>query len=98
MTTMDNHESADASEETAQEQRDKAALEDKGALKPCEACGGEFVHFPIRTFLQTVEADGTMRRGTGAEMVTAMCRDCGLMRLHAAQLLFFEDDEEEVSS
>jgi hypothetical protein len=92
---MNSHESADPGEETAQEQRDKAALEDKGALKPCEACGGDFVPFPVRTFLQTVNADGTMRRGTGAEMVTAMCRACGLMRLHAAELLFFEDDEDE---
>jgi hypothetical protein len=92
---MDSHGSPDAGEKTAQEQRDKAALEDKGALKPCEACGGEFVHFPIRTFLQTLNADGTMRRGSGAEMVTAMCRHCGLMRLHAAELLFFDDGEDD---
>jgi hypothetical protein len=31
----------------------------------------------------------------GGEMVTAMCSNCGLMRLHAAQLLFFEDDDED---
>lgn len=90
---MKHHESADASEETAQGKRDKAALEDKGALKPCEACGGEFEPFPIRSFLQSVE-DGTMKRGVGLEVVKAMCSDCGLLRLHVAELLFFEDNED----
>lgn len=84
--------SADTGEESAQAKRDKAALEDKGALKPCEACGGEFGPFPFRSFLQSVE-DGTMRRGVGLEVVKSMCSNCGLLRLHVADLLFYEDGE-----
>jgi hypothetical protein len=92
---MNNHESANAGEESAQDQRDKAALDDKGALKSCEVCGGEFAPFPGRAFIQSVEEDGTYRRGMGLEVVKSMCTNCGLLRLHAAELLFFEDGEDD---
>jgi hypothetical protein len=91
---MNNDESADTGEETAQEQGDKAALDDKGALKPCEVCGGEFAAFPGRAFIQSVEEDGTYTPATGLEVVKSMCTNCGLLRLHVAELLFFEDDED----
>lgn len=90
---MDGHELSESGEESAYAERDKAALEDKGALKPCEACGGNFVPFGMRSFLQLVDEPGTMRRGTGTEMAMAMCANCGLMRFHAVSLLEMDEDD-----
>jgi len=80
-------ESSKSSEDAANRWRDQTALEDKGALKPCEACGGEFRPVGTRTFLQSIDADGSLRSGIGAEAITAICINCGLLRFHFAALL-----------
>jgi hypothetical protein len=85
--------SSDSGEEPAYAERDKAALEDKGALKPCEACGGRFVPLGLRSFLQTIDEPGVMRRGFGTEMALAMCLDCGLMRFHSISLLEMDEGD-----
>lgn len=90
---MDGHELSQSGEEPAYAERDKAALENKGALKPCEACGGDFAPLGLRGFLQMVDEPGTMRRNTGGEMALAMCSNCGLMRFHAVTLLEMDDDD-----
>lgn len=90
---MNEPESPETSQEPAYAERDKAALEDKGALKPCEACGGNFVPFGMRSFLQLVDEPGALRRNTGAEMAMAMCANCGLMRFHAVSLLEMDEDD-----
>lgn len=88
-------ESTDSGEEPAYAERDKAALEDKGALKPCEACGGEFRALGLRMFFQSVDDDDTMRRGVGTGVTTAICSNCGLLRFHYPNLLHDEwsDDD-----
>jgi hypothetical protein len=67
---------------------DEAVLDRKGALKPCEACGGDFVALDLRGFIQLVNQDLSLTPGSGGEMLMAMCRNCGLMRLHSTTLLF----------
>lgn len=87
-------ESPETGEESAHAERDKAALDDKGALKPCEACGGDFAPLGIRGMIQTVGDDHSIRLGDGGEMVMAMCTNCGLMRLHAVALLFMDEADD----
>jgi hypothetical protein len=87
-------ESPESGEEPAYAERDKAALEDKGALKPCEACGGDFAPLGLRSFVQTVNDDDTMRRGVGSTAAIAMCVNCGLMRFHSTTLLYLDEADD----
>jgi hypothetical protein len=89
---MDADSSSNPGEKPAYAKRDEAALENKGALKSCEACGGDFVPMGLRGFIQSVEDDGTMRRGIGSSYAIAICRNCGLVRLHSTDLLYLDED------
>lgn len=77
-----------SSEKPAYAKGDEAALHDKAALKPCEACGGEFSPLGLRAFVQTIGDNGkTYRHGTGADAAISVCMDCGLLRFHYVSLL-----------
>ncbi len=74
-------------------ERDEAVLDGKGALKPCDACGGEFVALGMRGFLQILNEDRSLTLGEGGEMIVAICNNCGLIRLHSTNLLFMDDND-----
>jgi hypothetical protein len=70
------------------EQVHRAALERKGALADCEACGGDTWGVGQRLLLlPALDAAGGWMPGRGVDVVPVFCRHCGLLRLHAATLL-----------
>lgn len=94
---MNEPRSPETAEEAAKRARDEAALDRKGALKACEACGGEFGAMGLRGFVQLIDDDLIIEPGKGGEMVMAMCRNCGLLRLHSVDLLFMGESEQDAA-
>jgi hypothetical protein len=90
---MNDEPSPESAEEAAKRAEDLAALEQLGALRACEACGGEFTALGMRALLQLVGEGGRIKLGEGGEMVVAMCTNCGLMRMHSATLLFMDEED-----
>lgn len=67
----------------------RAALARKGAERSCEACGAAI--WGIATdvaVVGTLDASGRYVPGRGVDAVMVFCRCCGLLRLHAASVLF----------
>ncbi len=64
------------------------AIERKHADRPCEACGkrawgvGEEL-----VLLPALDKVGRYVPGRGVEVIVLFCRNCGLLRLHAADRL-----------
>jgi hypothetical protein len=90
---MAENKSSDSGEKSAYAEGDEAALDDKGALKPCEACGGDFAPLGLRAFVQTVDDGEVFKTGSGATAAIALCMNCGLMRFHYVNLLRGEIDD-----
>lgn len=70
----------------------REALERKGALRPCEACGQtvSWAVQPNRGLVQTINEEagaGIIEPGHGIEVVRASCPNCGLLRLFVANTL-----------
>jgi hypothetical protein len=66
----------------------RSALARKGADGACEACGADAWGLSDRLLLmQALEPTGGLVPGQGVEVVSVFCKNCGLMRLHAATLL-----------
>jgi hypothetical protein len=64
------------------------ALDRKGAVHKCEACGkDEWVISQNLMLLQTLQPGGGLMPGTGVEVVPVFCNNCGLIRLHATTIL-----------
>jgi hypothetical protein len=64
------------------------ALARKGATGPCEACGRSGWGVSGRLLLvESLDASGRFVPGTGVEVVAAFCRHCGLLHMHAANML-----------
>jgi hypothetical protein len=60
----------------------------KGADRACSACGSK--RWAVSDALLLIEAldpIGRLTPGRGVEVVPVYCRDCGLLRLHAASQL-----------
>jgi hypothetical protein len=65
------------------------ALARKGAERRCEACGGDrWGIAPEVAVVGTLDASGHYVSGRGVDAVMVFCRRCGLLRLHAASVLF----------
>jgi hypothetical protein len=65
------------------------ALARKGAGGRCEACGGTVWGIgPEVGVVGTLDAAGHYLPGRGVDAVMVFCRRCGLLRLHAASVLF----------
>jgi hypothetical protein len=65
------------------------ALERKGAERPCEACGAaEWGIGHDVAVIGMLDSSGHFVAGRGVDAVAVYCRRCGLMRLHAASVLF----------
>jgi hypothetical protein len=65
------------------------ALARKGAERACEACGTAL--WGVASDLAvvgTLDASGHYIPGRGVDAVIVFCRRCGLLRLHAASVLF----------
>jgi hypothetical protein len=88
---MNDEISPETAEEAAKRERDEAALDRKGATKPCEACGSEFYVSGLDALVQLVHPDGSVKLGEGGKAVTAFCSNCGLVRLHLTNLLFKDE-------
>jgi hypothetical protein len=70
------------------EQMHRAALERKGALADCEACGSNAWGVGQRLLLlPALDASGSWVAGRGVDAIPVFCRRCGLLRLHAATIL-----------
>jgi hypothetical protein len=64
------------------------ALDRKGAVHKCEACGKDkWVISQSLMLLQALEPDGAITPGQGVEVVPVFCNNCGLIRLHATTIL-----------
>ncbi len=64
------------------------ALDRKGAVHKCEACGKDkWVISQNMMLLQTLQPDGGILPGHGVEVVPVFCNHCGLIRLHATTIL-----------
>jgi len=64
------------------------AIRRKHADKPCEACGGR--SWGVGEELALLPALDSTRRyvpGRGVELIVLFCRQCGLLRMHAADRL-----------
>ena len=65
------------------------ALARKGAQRSCEACGGASWGIASDVaVVGTLDASGHYVAGRGVDAVMVFCRRCGLLRLHAASVLF----------
>jgi ribosomal protein L40E len=67
----------------------REALARKGAERSCEACGG--ANWGIASdvaVVGTLDPSGHYVAGRGVDAVMVFCRRCGLLRLHAASVLF----------
>jgi hypothetical protein len=65
------------------------ALTRKGAQRDCEACGGAV--WGIASDVAVVamlDPSGRYIAGRGVDAVLVFCRHCGLLRMHAASVLF----------
>ena len=64
------------------------ALDRKGAVHKCEACGKDkWVVSQSLMLLQALMPDGGLQPGHGVEVVPVFCNHCGLIRLHAVTIL-----------
>jgi hypothetical protein len=64
------------------------ALDRKGAVHKCEACGKDkWVISQNMMLLQTLQPGGGILPGHGVEVVPVFCNNCGLIRLHATTIL-----------
>ena len=64
------------------------ALDRKGAVHKCEACGKDkWVISQNMMLLQTLQPGGGILPGQGVEVVPVFCNHCGLIRLHATTIL-----------
>jgi hypothetical protein len=64
------------------------ALDRKGAVHKCEACGKDkWVISQNMMLLQTLQPGGAILPGHGVEVVPVFCNHCGLIRLHATTIL-----------
>jgi hypothetical protein len=64
------------------------ALNRKGAVQKCEACGKDkWVVSQSLMLLQALLPDGAIQPGHGVEVVPVFCNHCGLIRLHAVTVL-----------
>lgn len=64
------------------------ALARKGATGSCEACGSDAWGVSDRLLLiEALDPAGRFVPGTGIEVVPVFCRHCGLLHLHAANVL-----------
>ncbi|HEY2602653.1 MAG TPA: hypothetical protein VGI67_13935 [Thermoleophilaceae bacterium] len=64
------------------------ALDRKGAVHKCEACGKDrWVISQSQFLLQALSSSGTIVPGQGVEVVSVFCNNCGLIRLHAGTIL-----------
>jgi len=64
------------------------ALDRKGAVHKCEACGKDkWVVSQGLMLLQAMTPDGGVQPGHGVEVVPVFCNHCGLIRLHAVTIL-----------
>jgi hypothetical protein len=64
------------------------ALDRKGAVHKCEACGKDkWVISQNMMLLQTLQPGGGILPGQGVEVVPVFCNNCGLIRLHATTIL-----------
>jgi hypothetical protein len=90
---MNDDLSPETAEEAANRERDEAALNGKGALKPCEACGSEMYVPGLHVLVQLVSPDRSIKLGEGGEAATAFCSNCGLIRFHLTNLLFKGEDD-----
>jgi hypothetical protein len=64
------------------------ALDRKGAVRKCDACGKDrWVVSQTLMLLQTLARDGTVVPGEGVEVVPVFCNHCGMIRLHASTIL-----------
>ena len=64
------------------------ALDRKGAVHKCEACGKDkWVISQSLMLLQTLQPDGGVVPGQGVEVIPVFCNNCGLIRLHASTIL-----------
>ena len=64
------------------------ALARKGASGACEACGARTWGVGERLLLvQALDPGGRFVPGTGVEVVPVFCRRCGLLHLHAVNVL-----------
>jgi hypothetical protein len=65
------------------------ALSRKGAQGRCEACGRTLWGVgPEVAVVGTLDVTGHYVPGRGVDAVIVFCRHCGLLRLHAASVLF----------
>jgi hypothetical protein len=86
----DSHEPLIGRPEEAAWSRDvhAQALARKGADGACEACGADAWGVSDRLLLlEALDPGGRFTPGTGIEVVAVFCRHCGLLRLHAANVL-----------
>jgi hypothetical protein len=67
----------------------RAALQRKRAAGPCEACGvTDWRVAPDVVVVSALDPVGRFVSGRGFDAVAVYCRHCGLLRLHAASVLF----------
>ena len=65
-----------------------AAVRDKHAERACTACGSSSWEVGEDLFLMpALDRVGRLVNGRGVEVVVVYCRDCGLLRPHAAGVL-----------
>jgi hypothetical protein len=64
------------------------ALDRKGAVNKCEACGQDkWVVSQSLMLLQALDPAGAVIPGHGVEVVPVFCNHCGMIRLHAVTIL-----------
>jgi hypothetical protein len=86
----DSHEPLIGGQEEAAWSREVhlAALARKDVTGECEACGRTAWGLSGRLLLiEALDAEGRFVPGTGVEVVPVFCRHCGLLHLHAANVL-----------
>jgi hypothetical protein len=70
----------------------ESALRRKGVHGHCQACGADAWGIGERLLLvHVLDGEGNFAPGHGVEAVGAYCRRCGLLRLHAANLLLRDE-------
>lgn len=68
------------------------ALERKGAVRKCDACGNDkWIVSQTVFLLQALGDGGAVVPGQGVEVVPVFCNHCGLIRLHASTVLMKEE-------